>query len=113
MPQSVVISSLLTAYLYFDKKTLQPLYKKPVFDEELYDHRGEDLKDFTHREMMNVVTDPKFISTVQYMRRTLLNYLKAEIEYSAAQNILRYDSNPKNDPFPKLPLISTNHHHKQ
>jgi hypothetical protein len=87
-----------TAYLHFDKKRLLPLYDKPIFDEELYDHRFEKLGDFTHRETMNVISNSEFESVIVGLREKLLTFLKSEIDYCAANNILWYDGDPKNDP---------------
>jgi hypothetical protein len=76
-----------TAYLHFDKKRLLPLYDKPIFDEELYDHRFEKLGDFTHRETMNVISNSEFESVIVGLREKLLTFLKASTSSAPREKV--------------------------
>jgi len=80
-----------TAHIHFDKKRLVPYYKKELFDEELYDHRGEKLNDYTHQELENLAYDEEHRNLVTTLRETLYNFLKSEVDFKARESVARYD----------------------
>ena len=70
-----------TAWVPFNRSIMAASWDQPLFDEELYDHRGETLKDFTHQELVNVAHKPAFSKVVKRHRDKLLNYLRSSIVF--------------------------------
>jgi len=68
-----------TVWLPFDRAVMAVDWDAPVFEEELYDHRGETLEDYTHQELVNVAKKPSFLKVVTSLRTQLLAYLRANI----------------------------------
>ena len=76
--------------MHFDKAKLIPLFDQPIYDEELYDHKNEKLEDFTHREIVNLITNPDCKKTADKLREKLITFLKEEIVYNAHDIIKNY-----------------------
>ena len=70
-----------TAWVPFNRSIMAASWDQPLFDEELYDHRGETLRDFTHQELVNVAHKPAFSKVVKRHREKLLNYLRSSIVF--------------------------------
>lgn len=49
--------------------------------QELYDHRDEQLRDFTHRETVNLVRRPAFAEEVKRLRQQLINFLNSTVAF--------------------------------
>ena len=56
-----------------------PLIDVAPFAEELYDHRGETLKDFTHQETVNLVHKPGLDATRKAMQDQLISFIRKEV----------------------------------
>eukprot|EP01041_Mallomonas_annulata_P008795 gene8795-18193_t len=70
-----------TAWLYFNRTSMSTIFDKQPFEEELYDHRGETFKDYTHMELINLAKKPSNMKVVVILREKLLNYLKTNIVF--------------------------------
>ena len=73
------------AYFPFDKKLHIPVLSEDignterVYAQELYDHRGETLEDFTHAELFNVVTQTKYKNVTKVLHHKLVKFLETEV----------------------------------
>lgn len=77
------------AYILFDKVTKRPKnFNDPIFLEELYDHRNESLRDFTHREVVNVVRRQEYGENLLKLRDRLISYLKDDVYYNRNNKFL-------------------------
>ena len=70
-----------TAWVHFNRSIMAASWDKPLFAEELYDHRGETLKDYTHQELENIAQNPSYYSTLVSLRSKLLDYLKVNLVF--------------------------------
>ena len=64
-----------TAWYHFDEVKRQPFLSTPVVDEELYDHRGEDLSSFGYRETQNLAQKISFTGVKRHLKERLDEYL--------------------------------------
>ena len=69
------------AYFHFDRGTQLPNLDVPPYEEELYDHKNETLRDFTHRETFNLAVKPSYSYTIQNLRAKLVHYIKHKIPF--------------------------------
>jgi hypothetical protein len=70
-----------TVWLHWDRVKNVPQLSVPPFAEELYDHRGESLQNFTHLELMNVVQRPSFEEVARRYRRKALHFLEHDVVF--------------------------------
>jgi len=77
-----------TAWLPFNRSIMAVSWDEPVYEEELYDHRGERPEDFTHLEVVNEARNPDFAKQLLKARRKLLDFLK--------KNLVFFGPYPKN-----------------
>eukprot|EP01041_Mallomonas_annulata_P003872 gene3872-7730_t len=70
-----------TAWLHFNRTIMQTLFDMPPYDEELYDHRGELLSDFTHLEVVDLARSRRYRKVVRNHRKVLLYYLSKNIVF--------------------------------
>jgi len=68
-----------TAWFHYNRPKAVPLIDVAPFAEELYDHRGETLKDFTHQETVNLVHKPGFDATRKAMQDQLISFIRKEV----------------------------------
>eukprot|EP01033_Poteriospumella_lacustris_P014173 gene14173-10124_t len=66
-------------YFHFNRSTELPMLNLPPFVEELYDHRNETLKEFTHRETFNLAVRPAYQLTIQALRNKLIAFIRSNI----------------------------------
>jgi hypothetical protein len=69
------------AYFHFNRQTQLPDLEQLPFDEELYDHKNETLRDFTHRETFNLAVRPSYTVTIQQLRHKLVNFIKDKVSF--------------------------------
>ncbi len=69
------------AYFVFNRTTQLPEINELPFDEELYDHKNETLKDFTHREVFNLAVRPSYQVTIQSLRQKLVTFIKEKVVF--------------------------------
>jgi hypothetical protein len=70
-----------TAWFHYNRPKAIPLLDVAPFAEELYDHRGETLADFTHLETVNLVHKPGYDSTRKAFREQLITYIRKNIVF--------------------------------
>jgi arylsulfatase A-like enzyme len=70
-----------TAWFHYNRPKAIPLLDVAPFAEELYDHRGETLADFTHLETVNLVQKPGYDSTRKAFREQLITYIRKNIVF--------------------------------
>ena len=64
-----------------------------IFDEELYDHRTEELGGLTHYEYANVAGEPEFREILLEQRRILLEWLRTLVyKHGADEEYVRQRS---------------------
>lgn len=68
-------------FYHFDRINNIPLYNNPPYAEELYDHRGEVLSNFTHLELVNLIGRVEFGSVAANMRQMALQFLQREVVF--------------------------------
>lgn len=72
-----------TIWFHFNRVQAVPIMDIAPFAEELYDHRGETLEDFTHLETVNLVTSHSkakaFQSTVATLREQLIAFIRQKV----------------------------------
>lgn len=68
-------------YYYFDRINNVPLYNQAPYAEELYDHRGEVLSNFTHLELVNLIGRPDTTMIAAKMREMALQFLQKEVVF--------------------------------
>jgi hypothetical protein len=72
-------------YYHFDRVNNVPLYTQPPYAEELYDHRGEVLSNFTHLELANLLVTGRQQESVGLiaakMRQMALQFLQQEVVF--------------------------------
>lgn len=68
-------------YFHFDRLTAKPQLDVAPFAEELYDHRNEALKDFTHLETVNVAKRSGFEGYVAGLRTKLIDFIKKDVKF--------------------------------
>lgn len=73
-----------TAWLLVQRRNFVPDWSSPVMDEELYDHRGESLSEFGHKELENVAKNQEYQMVLTNLRDQLISFLKKEIVYVRA-----------------------------
>jgi len=70
-----------TLWLHFDRVKNIPEYGAPPYAEELYDHRGEMLSNFTHMELVNVVKHPDYLTIAQNLKAKALHFIQHEVVF--------------------------------
>lgn len=70
-----------TMYIHFLLPYQLPEWDKPIFAEELYDHRGDTASDLGHKELVNLASNPEFAKTVENYRNELRAYLWKDVLY--------------------------------
>lgn len=71
-----------TVYYHFDRINNVPLYNDPPYAEELYDHRGEVLSNFTHLELVNLIGRTDQYGTIAaHMRQMAIQFLQKEVVF--------------------------------
>ena len=68
-----------TGWFHFNRPKALPLLDTAPFAEELYDHRGETLQDFTHHETINLAHKPGFETTKRAMHEQLIAFIRKEV----------------------------------
>lgn len=68
-------------YFHFDRINNIPLYNQPPYAEELYDHRGEVLSNFTHLELVNLIGRQDAVPIARKMRQMALQFLQQEVVF--------------------------------
>jgi hypothetical protein len=68
-------------YFHFDRINNLPLYNQPPYAEELYDHRGEGLSNFTHLELVNLIGRQDTALIAGKMRQMALQFLQQEVVF--------------------------------
>ncbi len=68
-------------YYHFDRINNIPLFKEPPYAEELYDHRGETLSNFTHLELVNVIGRTDYGVVAANMRQMASQFLQQEVVF--------------------------------
>jgi predicted adenine nucleotide alpha hydrolase (AANH) superfamily ATPase len=68
-------------WIPFDRENVVPYWNNnEIYAEELYDHRGEALQDFTHREVVNLINQNDYTSIKEYFRNKMKAFI-AEVIY--------------------------------
>ena len=70
-----------TMYIPFKRPHRLPIWDESIYDEELYDHRGETGLDFGHREHVNLARDASHNTTLVRLRLQLRDYLWNHVIY--------------------------------
>ena len=70
-----------TAWFHYDRRYCLPLIDAALFDEELYDHRNETLKDFTHLEIVNLAHRPIMKMVMVDLRTKLIDFVRNTIQF--------------------------------
>lgn len=68
-----------TAWFHYDRRYCLPLIDAALFDEELYDHRNETFKDFTHLEIVNLAHRPIMKMVLADLRRKLIDFVRNSV----------------------------------
>ncbi len=101
------------AWLNWDQHKMTPLWDDVLFEEELYDHRKDNLTNRYYHEMVNHANDSSFTDALISLRHTLLNYLfqnvtynmKSETEVVEASQKMKFAIN-MNKPVTRFNLVS-------
>lgn len=72
-----------TAWVHFDRVNVVPLLDIPPYFEELYDHRGETPDDYTHLEIVNLVSKGGYEAVVLRHRDSLMDFVKKGILFKS------------------------------
>ena len=70
-----------TIWLHWDRVKNVPQLTAPPFAEELYDHRGETLQNFTHLELENVIHRPEFADVARKFKAKALHFLEHDVQF--------------------------------
>lgn len=70
-----------TAWMRMDRSTEKPFFDEFPLEEDLFDHRNETLKDFTHQETSNIARRVENQVVLLQLRDKLLKFLKSEVNY--------------------------------
>ncbi len=70
-----------TLWLHFNRVQFLPVLDALPFAEELYDHNGETLGNFTHLETSNLVHKPGYETIAKKSRQQLLEFIRKEIVF--------------------------------
>lgn len=70
-----------TAWFHFDRVLKLPMLDTIPFKEELYDHRGDTLASFTHKETINLANKPPFKDILRNNREILVNFIRKEVVF--------------------------------
>jgi hypothetical protein len=70
-----------TAWFHFDRKLNLPMLDTIPFKEELYDHRGDTLASFTHKELINLSHKPQFKDILRKNREILVAFIRKEVVF--------------------------------
>jgi len=70
-----------TAWFHYNRVQAIPILDVQPYQEELYDHRGETLADFTHQEIVNLVHKQGYESTSRNLRDQLIAYIRKKIVF--------------------------------
>jgi len=75
-----------TIWLHWDRVKNVPQLTLPPFAEELYDHRGETLQNFTHLELTNLVHRPEFAEVARRFKAKALHFLEHDVKFRGPYN---------------------------
>ena len=75
-----------TIWLHWDRVKNLPQLTVPPFAEELYDHRGETLENFTHLELHNLVYQPEFAEVAKRFKAKALHFLEHDVKFRGPYN---------------------------
>ena len=67
-----------TSWYHWHKAKMVPRLDTPLYAEELYDVRGEELEDFTHLELVNVANRGVYKNVTLALRARLANTIRSE-----------------------------------
>lgn len=70
-----------TIWLHWDRVKNMPQLLVPPYAEELYDHRGETLENFTHLELVNLIYRPDFKEAAEKLKFKALSFLKNDVKF--------------------------------
>ena len=70
-----------TVWFYWDRVKNIPQLDVPTFAEELYDHRGETLANFTHLEYHNLVHQPYYEAVAKKIKAKALHFLRHDVVF--------------------------------
>lgn len=70
-----------SAWFHFNRAQAMPIFDVAPFAEELYDHRGETLADFTHQEIVNLANKIGYESILKKLREQLVHFLRKKVVY--------------------------------
>jgi arylsulfatase A-like enzyme len=68
-------------YIHVLRPHRLPQFDKPLYAEELYDHRGDTESDLGKRELVNLASEPAFQDVVKAHRAQLMAFLYNEVVY--------------------------------
>ena len=72
-----------TAYFYYNRtsflgRQVRVDVSQPPFQQELYDHKNETLRDFTHRETVNLAYKVAYSAIVSHLRQKIIRFIQSE-----------------------------------
>eukprot|EP01041_Mallomonas_annulata_P006908 gene6908-14023_t len=70
-----------TAWMPFNRTSMGIRWDVPIYDEELYDHRGEALSDFTHLEVVDLAKNYRYRKVLQSHRKSLLIFIRRHVVF--------------------------------
>jgi hypothetical protein len=70
-----------TAWFHYNRVKCIPTLDVAPFEEELYDHRGETLADYTHQETINVAHKLGYETVRRNLRETLIDFIKKKVVF--------------------------------
>ena len=70
-----------TIWLHFNREKNVPDFGAPPYAEELYDHRGEVVSNFTRLEYQNLIGRPQFAAVATNLRQKALHFLQTSVSY--------------------------------
>ena len=79
-----------TTYIHFHRLHLLPELTKPLYAEELYDHRGEKVGDLGSRELINLAGDPNYADVLKKYRTDMILFLYKDVVYRDIATTLQF-----------------------
>ncbi len=70
-----------TAWFHYNRVKCIPTLDVAPFEEELYDHRGETLADYTHQETINVAHKLGYEAVRRNLRENLIDFIKKKVVF--------------------------------
>ena len=77
----LILLLFLPMLLFSPSILLCPQFDRPLYAEELYDHRGDKESDLGKKELINVAKDPFYQDVIKHHRSQLLSFLYNEVIY--------------------------------